>query len=103
MGNIVSGSGIENGETIAEYTGSGPPKHTGLHRYVFLLYKHLHRINFEEPFSAANSRKNRLRFSTKSFARKYNLGEPIAGNFFISQWDSYVDVRNKKVTGCGIM
>lgn len=27
----------------------------------------------------------------RSFALKYDLKRPIAGNFFISEWDSYVD------------
>ena len=40
---------IGKGETIAEYIGSGPPKGTGLHRYIFLLYKQNGVTTFDEP------------------------------------------------------
>lgn len=30
---------VENGDTVIEYIGAGPPKGTGLHRYVFLIFK----------------------------------------------------------------
>jgi hypothetical protein len=30
--------------------------------------------------------------------KKYELGSPVAGDFFKAQWDSYVDERNKRVT-----
>lgn len=32
-------SDIKSGDDVFEYRGSGPPASTGLHRYVFLLYK----------------------------------------------------------------
>lgn len=35
----IPGSAVEKGEEIFEYIGAGPPKGTGLHRYVFLVYK----------------------------------------------------------------
>lgn len=30
---------VESGEHLFEYRGSGPPKDTGLHRYIFLVFK----------------------------------------------------------------
>lgn len=30
---------VENGDEVMEYIGSGPPKNTGLHRYIFLVYQ----------------------------------------------------------------
>lgn len=30
---------IKSGDDVFEYKGSGPPKYTGLHRYVFLIFK----------------------------------------------------------------
>lgn len=35
----IPGDAIEQGETIFDYIGAGPPKDTGLHRYIFLVYK----------------------------------------------------------------
>lgn len=35
----IPGNDIARGETLSEYVGSGPPKGTGLHRYVLLIYK----------------------------------------------------------------
>lgn len=36
--NILN-SDIKSGDEIVEYRGSGPPKDTGLHRYIFLIFK----------------------------------------------------------------
>lgn len=35
----IPGSAVEKGDEVIEYFGSGPPKGSGLHRYVFLVYK----------------------------------------------------------------
>jgi phosphatidylethanolamine-binding protein (PEBP) family uncharacterized protein len=49
VGNIP-GHDIEKGETIVEYVGSGPPKGTGLHRYVFLIFEQHGKIDYtHEP------------------------------------------------------
>ncbi|XP_044750335.1 protein D3-like [Coccinella septempunctata] len=95
VGNI-KGSDLSTGEVFAEYLGSGPPKGTGLHKYIFLVYKQPQKIDFHEPPRVAhNSRANRLKFSVRNFAKEYNLGDPVAGNYYKAQWDEYVDERNK--------
>lgn len=35
---------------------------------------------------------NRDKLSIKKFASKYNLGAPVAGNFYQAQYDDYVSV-----------
>lgn len=35
----IAGSDLSSGETVFQFIGSGPPQGTGLHRYVFLLFK----------------------------------------------------------------
>lgn len=41
---------IESGTEVSAYRGSGPPKGTGLHRYVFLVFKQPNgRIEPDEP------------------------------------------------------
>lgn len=44
----IPGNDVAKGQTLSEYVGSGPPKGTGLHRYVMLVYKQPGRIQPEE-------------------------------------------------------
>ncbi|XP_019870681.2 protein D2-like [Aethina tumida] len=86
----IPGKDIGKGEVLSEYIGAGPPKNTGLHRYVLLVYKQPGKINCDEPRLKNNSGSNRGNFSVRKFAKKYNLGNPIAGNFFQAEYDDYV-------------
>uniref|UniRef100_A0A034WW68 OV-16 antigen n=1 Tax=Bactrocera dorsalis TaxID=27457 RepID=A0A034WW68_BACDO len=47
VGNIPNND-ISKGEVLSAYVGSGPPKDSGLHRYVFLLYKQNGKLEFTE-------------------------------------------------------
>ncbi|KAI4465299.1 phosphatidylethanolamine-binding protein [Holotrichia oblita] len=97
IGNI-HGSDLESGDVITEYLGSGPPKGTGLHRYIFLVFKQSKKLQFDEPKTAKLSRAHRLNFNLRKFVKKYSLGDPIAGNFYKAQWDPYVDERVKMIS-----
>ncbi|XP_037814411.1 protein D3-like isoform X1 [Lucilia sericata] len=88
----IPGNKIDQGEVVAAYVGSGPPKGTGLHRYIFLLYKQPGKIDIDEPHVANNSGENRANFKAAKFAEKYNLGAPVAGNFYQAQYDDYVPI-----------
>lgn len=94
----IPGNKVGEGEVIAAYVGSGPPQGTGLHRYIFLLYKQPGKLEIEEPRVANNSRRNRPNFRAAKFAEKYNLGAPIAGNFYQAQYDDYVPVVHKQLS-----
>ncbi|XP_047366418.1 protein D2-like isoform X1 [Vespa velutina] len=96
VGNIP-GNDISKGETLSEYIGSGPPEGTGLHRYVFLLYKQPKKLTFDEKHLTNRSGNNRGKFSIKKFANKYNLGDPIAGNMFQAEYDDYVPILYKQL------
>ncbi|XP_017777132.1 PREDICTED: phosphatidylethanolamine-binding protein homolog F40A3.3-like isoform X2 [Nicrophorus vespilloides] len=96
VGNIP-GADISKGDTLSQYIGSGPPEGTGLHRYVFLVYKQAEKLNFDEPRLTNTSGDNRGCFSIKKFAAKYKLGEPIAGNFYQAEWDDYVPILYKQL------
>ncbi|XP_022906365.1 protein D2-like [Onthophagus taurus] len=98
VGNIPGGN-ISEGETLSQYVGSGPPEGTGLHRYVFLIYQQNGKLNFDEPRLTNNSGDNRGGFSIKKFAEKYQLGQPIAGNFYQAEWDDYVPILYKQLAG----
>ncbi|KAJ8917447.1 hypothetical protein NQ315_005494 [Exocentrus adspersus] len=93
----IPGNKVEKGETLSEYIGAGPPKDTGLHRYVFLLYAYDKKINFDEKKLSNTSGDGRANFSISKFAEKYKLGKPIAGNFFVAEFDSYVPELYKQL------
>lgn len=92
IGNIP-GSDVGAGDTLFEYMGSGAPEGTGLHRYVWLLYKQPGRIDFQQETVSKRSRRGRINFSIRKFAAEKNLGQPVAGNFFVAQWDEYVPIH----------
>lgn len=96
VGNIP-GSKVDDGDVLSEYIGAGPPKDTGLHRYVFLVYRQAGELKFDEKVLTSKSTENRGKFSIRKFAKKYNLGSPIAGNFFQAEYDEYVDILNKSL------
>lgn len=87
----VPGSDLSQGDTLADYIGSGPPEGSGLHRYVFLLYKQPGKLNVDtEKRISKRSRDGRLHFSIQKFADKYGLGVPVGGNMYQAQYDDYV-------------
>ncbi|XP_017102722.2 protein D2 [Drosophila bipectinata] len=93
----IAGNDLATGEAIAGYVGSGPPKGTGLHRYVFLLYKQSGKLEFEEERVSNKSRKDRPKFSAAKFAEKHQLGKPIAGTFYQAQYDDYVPILHQQL------
>lgn len=100
VGNIL-GSDISTGETLSEFVGSGPPKGTGLHRYVYLIYKQKGKLTFDEKRFPNNKGDGAGRecFSISNFAKKYDLGNPVAGNFYQAQWDDYVPKLYEQLAG----
>ncbi|XP_052888364.1 protein D2-like [Anopheles moucheti] len=88
VGNIP-GIDVAAGEVLADYVGSGPPQGTGLHRYVFLVYKQQDRVMFNETVLSSRN-PNRGKWNPASFAKQYELGDPVAGNFYQAQYDDYV-------------
>ncbi|XP_014602749.1 PREDICTED: protein D2-like isoform X2 [Polistes canadensis] len=96
VGNIP-GNDISKGETLSEYVGSGPPEGTSLHRYVFLLYKQPKKLTFDEKRLTNRSADDRGLFSIRKFAKKYNLGDPIAGNMYQAEYDDYVPILYKQL------
>ncbi|KAI1287937.1 Phosphatidylethanolamine-binding protein 1 [Halotydeus destructor] len=95
----IPGNHIGQGKVLAEYRGSGPPVGTGLHRYVFIVYKQPGPLQTDETFVASKSREGRMCFRIKDFAAKYALGQPVAANFYQAQWDEYVAILQQQTTG----
>lgn len=66
----------------ATYMGPGPPaSDTIAHRYTQLLFKQP--SNFKASASAFTNTQARIGFDIVDFAKKNELGEPMAGNFFM--------------------
>ncbi|KAK7086684.1 Phosphatidylethanolamine-binding protein 1 [Halocaridina rubra] len=82
----IPGCDLVKGEALAEYVGSGPPKGTGLHRYVFLAYKQPGPVTCDEPKMPNNSPDNRRKFSIRNFAAKYGM-TLIGANFYLAEYD----------------
>jgi len=99
VGNIP-GEALSEGDVLSEYVGSGPPKGTGLHRYVLIVYKQPEgKINFDERRLTNRSGEHRASFKIRDFAKKYKLGEPIAANFYQAEWDDYVPKLYEQLSG----
>jgi len=98
VGNI-KGNDISTGDVLSDYVGSGPPQGTGLHRYVFLVFQQSGKIQFDEKRLTNKSGDHRGKFSIRNFAKKYNLGQPIAGNFYQAEWDDYVPKLYEQLSG----
>ncbi|XP_012266194.2 protein D2-like [Athalia rosae] len=97
VGNIPEDS-VAKGEVLTAYVGSGPPKGSGLHRYIFLLYKQNQgAITFDERRLSSRDGTKRRRFSVQKFAEKYDLEGPIAGNYFKAQYDDYVPTVHRQL------
>ncbi|TKR57511.1 hypothetical protein L596_030765 [Steinernema carpocapsae] len=95
----IPGCDVSKGDVFAEYVGAGPPEKTGLHRYVFVVYKQAGKLaNPEYGRLKNNSTQHRNEFKTQLFAEKNGLGDPIAGNFFQAQYDDYVPQLYKQFT-----
>ncbi|XP_064465707.1 protein D2-like [Ornithodoros turicata] len=95
----IPGTNITDGETLSEYVGAGPPKGTGLHRYVLAVYKQPNKLNCDERRLTNRSGDHRGNFKIRDFAKKYHLGEPIAANFFQAEWDDYVPKLYEQLSG----
>ncbi|KAL5020294.1 hypothetical protein ScPMuIL_003186 [Solemya velum] len=97
----IPGGDVTKGEVMSEYVGSGPPKDTGLHRYVFLLYKQTGgKMVFEGlPKRTNRSPEGRAKHSVRQFTNQYSLGSPVAGNFYQAEFDEYVPKLMDQLSG----
>ncbi|XP_072178799.1 protein D3-like [Diadema setosum] len=97
----VPGNDVNKGLVHAEYLESGPPKDTGIHTYLYLIYKQPSTL----PITPKDAYRRRVRperrkpWSTRDFARQYDLGNPVAGNFYRAQYDDYVPIFQWQVHG----
>lgn len=87
----IPGNDLKKGDELSGYISSAPPQGTGLHRYVYLVYKQPGKIEDKEHgHLPSTSGAKRANFKAAAFAKKHNLGDPIAGNLYQAQYDDYV-------------
>ncbi|KAF5279083.1 hypothetical protein FQA39_LY05761 [Lamprigera yunnana] len=99
IGNIP-GSSIGKGETIVDYLQPFPAKGTGLHRYIFILYKQEEKIDYTSfKKSSPCYNLSERTFKTLDFYRNYQeLITPAGLAFFQSDWDdSLYEFYHKKL------
>lgn len=93
----IPGTSIERGTTLAEYIGAGPPQGSGLHRYVFLVYRQDDAGELENFCIKRHTAKGRPNFNISKFAQKHNLYGPVGVNYFLAEWDPYVSLLYKQL------
>ncbi|XP_011668158.1 protein D2 [Strongylocentrotus purpuratus] len=87
------------GQVHAEYLESGPTEGTGVHRYVYLVYRQpsTTRITPKFPYQPRHL-DGRRPWNTRNFAKEYDLGKPVAGNFYMAEFDESVPPFVHEVT-----
>ncbi len=96
----IPGNAVNDGDTLSEYVGAGPPPNTGLHRYVYLVYKQPQGKKISDPehgHLTNRSGEKRGGWKAQAFVQKHGLGNPIAGNFFQAEYDDYVPKLYKQL------
>jgi len=78
---IPSGQDIKNGIEKMKFAPSGPPRGSGKHRYIFLLFSHDTPIS-QNPNSNINERRG---FKISRYAADNGLGQPKALNFYYTE------------------
>ncbi|CAH3029797.1 unnamed protein product [Porites evermanni] len=78
----IPGCDVSEGEVKLDYVGSGPPKGTKLHRYIFLAYKQPGKITYTDVVVCSKPGFERGSRKARDLSSKYNLGNPVAGNLF---------------------
>ena len=78
---------------------SVPRSSIGKHRYIFLLYKQPSgKISSDDKPVSNRSREGRIKFRTEEFAERNGLGSPVAGNFYLAEYDDYVPELHKQLS-----
>ncbi|XP_039270939.2 phosphatidylethanolamine-binding protein homolog F40A3.3-like [Styela clava] len=91
----IPGNDVSKGEEIAAYVGAGPPKGTGKHRYVILVFKQSGKVNYTGD-KLGMTMDGRAGQKIDDIVKKHNLGKILAGACFQAEWDDYVPELYKK-------
>jgi len=91
------GNELSKGDVLSDYVSCGPPKGSGLHRYVYLVAKQPGKLDFKDvPRLTNKSGNGRGNFHAREFLKKWNL--QLAGaNYFQAKWDEHVPIMYKQL------
>ncbi|XP_062940526.1 phosphatidylethanolamine-binding protein 1-like [Cynocephalus volans] len=95
----MKGSNISSGTILSDYVGSGPPKGTVLHCYIWLVYEQDRLLKCDNPILSNQSEDHCGKFKVASFHKKYELGPPMASLFYQAEWDDYVPKLYEQLSG----
>lgn len=90
---IPANGNLAAGKTLAQYIGPGPSRGSGLHRYVYFVFKQSSSIRYSSGVTIISNRTTvgRANFNLRRFVRENGLWSiPVAGNNFLAQYDDYV-------------
>ncbi|KAG4069036.1 hypothetical protein HA402_008347 [Bradysia odoriphaga] len=77
---------IPHDNTLAHYNGPTPPKGSGHHRYIFLVFQQTKDFDSKVQNEIRNKYKDnasvRGGFNVKEFAQQHGLGDAVAFNYF---------------------
>lgn len=79
----INGADINSGDVIFNYRGSMPPVNTGLHRYVFLLFK---QATNNVDYAVVNGTMDIINTNTRILINEFNL-TLVAGNYFQAEYE----------------
>ncbi|XP_055905250.1 protein D3-like [Eupeodes corollae] len=99
VGNIL-GKDVDSGEVLVEYIPVSPPRGSQLHRSIYLVFEHPKKIKFDRKPIDASTITGRPYFSLDDFSEKYGFGGPVAGNFYLTQFDDHVLKVYKRLSCC---
>lgn len=66
------------GDQVVAYEGPSPPRGSGPHRYVLLVWQQKGRVSMESPSKRTGG-------DISKIAKDLDLGHPVAGNFFLAE------------------
>lgn len=89
----VNGTDLSSGDIIFPYRGSGPREGTGLHRYVFLLFR---QANSSLQFEMNNETMERASTNTRSLISEFNL-TLVGGDFFQAEYEESAGTATNNV------
>ena len=81
MVDIPTGKNVQNGKEIMGFSPSGPPKGSGPHRYIFLLFGQDSKIGN----NASSGVEERKGFKIKGYVDKNKIGSLKAANFYYTE------------------
>ncbi|KAF8779259.1 hypothetical protein HU200_002939 [Digitaria exilis] len=89
--NIPGGTDPSQGQVVVPYMGPRPT--VGIHRYVMVLFQQKAPMN-PPPALAPGSDAARVRFTTRAFSERHQLGLPVAAMYFNAQKEPVSRRRN---------